>query len=106
MAEDGNDEASDLPDRVARAVRGAGRRFEETRRAYRAGRGLGEADLPGDEAGRARIVCRRHAERRAVFLDGEACPECYEAGHPACEGCVEDIRLGQVETWGGDAGDG
>jgi hypothetical protein len=99
MADDGDSGSDDLPASVTRAVRGVGRRLEEIRRAYRSGRGLGEVDLPADGAGRARIVCRRYAERRAVFLDSDARPECYEAGHPACEGCVEDIRDGRIETW-------
>jgi hypothetical protein len=45
------------------------------------------------------MVCRRHAERRAVELDADARPICFEADHPDCEGCVEDIRAGRVETW-------
>jgi len=100
MVEDGDDtKGDDLPSTVSRAVRGAGRRVEEIRRAYRSGRGLSGVDLPHDGEGRARIVCRRYAERRAVFLDTDARPECYESDHPACEGCVEDIREGRVETW-------
>lgn len=54
--------------------------------------------IPTDAEGRACLVCRRHAERRAVDLEYPY-PECYEAGHPDCEGCVEDIREKQVETW-------
>jgi hypothetical protein len=78
-------------------MRSAGRRFAAARRAYRAGRRA--ADLPTDDEGRVRIVCRRHAERRAVALDDAGRPACYEAGHPDCEGCVEDVREGVVETW-------
>ncbi|MFB6192029.1 MAG: hypothetical protein ABEI11_01770 [Haloarculaceae archaeon] len=89
-------------DRLARLLRtklrSAGRGFEEARRAYESGKTTARADLPTDEEGRARIVCRRYAERRAVELDG-VYPACYEAGHPDCEGCVEDVREGTVETF-------
>jgi hypothetical protein len=99
--EDGDtgDGRSTLPDPVTRAARGAGRRFEAARRAYRSGRGLGTAELPADGEGRARIVCRRHADRRAVFVDEDGRPECFDPDHPACVGYLEDIRRGQVETW-------
>ncbi|MFB6255283.1 MAG: hypothetical protein ABEH58_00910 [Haloplanus sp.] len=82
---------------IRTTFRSAGRRYAEARSAYREGRET--PALPRDSAGRARIVCRREAERRAVALDDEARPECYEAGHPDCEGCVEDVREGIVETW-------
>lgn len=75
------------------AARRAGARYEEARRAYRAGR-----DLPGED-GQARIVCRRHAERREVAVDDAGRPDCFDADHPACQGCVEDVRDGCVETW-------
>jgi hypothetical protein len=78
-------------------LRNAGRRFEEARRAYREGQET--SALPTDDEGRARIVCRRHADRRAVALDDAGRPACYEADHPDCEGCVEDVREGVVETW-------
>ena len=79
-------------------LRGAGRQVEEARRSYGRARESARADLPTDEAGRARIVCRRHAERRAVDVaDGR--PACYEADHPDCEGCIEDIADGRIETW-------
>ncbi|CAJ53359.1 uncharacterized protein HQ_3262A [Haloquadratum walsbyi DSM 16790] len=55
--------------------------------------------LPCNETGQARIVCRRDAEKRAVRIDTEAHPACFESGHPDCEGCVRDIRSGIVETW-------
>jgi hypothetical protein len=96
MAEEDGD---DLPDTLSRAVRGAGRRFETVRRAYESGRGIGGSDLPHDDEGRVHIVCRRYAERRAVFLDAEGRPECFDADHPACRGCVEDIETGRIETW-------
>lgn len=88
------------------ALQDAGGRFERLRRssglaearaAYESARNASE--LPEDREGRVRIVCRRHAERRAVRLDEEFRPACYEAGHPDCEGCVEDVREGRVETW-------
>lgn len=55
--------------------------------------------IPADEEGRAKIVCRRYAERRAALLDEEFRPACYEEGHPDCEGCAEDVRDGRIETW-------
>ena len=84
-------------------VRSAGRRYEETRRAYREGRGETADDrsatLPRDEEGRVRIVCRRYAEKRAVGLDEANRPTCFDADHPDCQGCAEDVRDGVVETW-------
>lgn len=80
-------------------LRGAGRQFEEARRAYGEARATALADLPTDEEGRARIVCRRYAERRAVSLDEGARPECFDPDHLDCRGCVEDIHEGRVETW-------
>lgn len=84
-----------------RAARTAGRKYAETRMAYETGRADGDptADLPTGEDGKARIVCRRYAERRAVAIDDAGHPECFEAGHPDCEGCAEDIRDSRVETW-------
>jgi hypothetical protein len=87
---------SDWGRRLRRAFRSAGRQVSEARRAYREGRGF---DLPADEQGRARIVCRRHAERRAVAVDSEGRPACFDGDHPACRGCAEDVRDGSVETW-------
>lgn len=81
-------------------LREAGRQYEEARSSYRDGRDSGpEVDVPRDESGRARIVCRRHAEKRAVGLDAEDRPTCFEEGHPDCEGCVEDLHDGTIETW-------
>ena len=71
--------------------------LEEAREAYRVARNARQ--LPTDEADRAKIVCRRHTERRAVKLDEQYRPACYEADHPDCEGCVEDIHDGRIETW-------
>ncbi|WP_254765880.1 DUF7091 family protein [Salinilacihabitans rarus] len=94
-------------ERVLRSTfRDAGRRYEEFRRsgqfeeareAYRSAKNA--SGLPTDDEGRAKIVCRRYAERRAALLDEEYRPACYEAGHPDCEGCAEDVREGRIETW-------
>ncbi len=89
-------------------LRQAGEQYEELRHstdgqlaeakgAYESARNATE--LPTDEAGRAKIVCRRYAERRAARLDDAYRPACYEADHPDCEGCVEDIHEGRIETW-------
>jgi hypothetical protein len=90
-------------DRLARflrvKLRGAGRQYERARSEFRTARSQAAADLPTDDQGNARIVCRRYAERRAVAVDEQLRPACFEAGHPDCEGCVEDIRSEQVETW-------
>lgn len=87
----------DIAARLRRALRDAGRTAAESRRAYHEGRAAGS--LPEDDEGRARIVCRRHAERRAVAVDAEGRPACFDVGHPDCEGCVEDVREEAVETW-------
>ena len=89
---------------LRRKLREAGRRYARARDAYREGRdgppGDGAvASLPRDDEGRARLGCRRHADRRAAAIDDEGRPACFEAGHPDCEGCVEDVRDGIVETW-------
>ena len=100
-----------MDDRLERMIRQqlrkAGRQFEEAKRAYSEGRAdPGEENvgaelygLPTDEGARARIVCRRHAERRAVTVDAEGRPDCFESGHTDCEGCAADVRDGYVETW-------
>ncbi|RKD88075.1 hypothetical protein ATJ93_4391 [Halopiger aswanensis] len=71
--------------------------LEEAREAYEVAKNA--RGLPSDEEGRAKIVCRRYAERRAAMLDDQFRPACYEAGHPDCEGCAEDVREGRIETW-------
>lgn len=90
-----------MDDRLERFVRTtfrkAGRQYAEARRAYR--EGSADFDLPRDDQGRARIVCRRYAERRAVRVDADGRPACFEADHPDCEGCAEDVRERVVETW-------
>ena len=100
-----------MDDRLERVIRQqlrkAGKQFEEAKRAYDeakddpAGDGAGAKryGLPTDEAGRARIVCRRHAERRAVPVNEAGRPACFEDGHADCEGCAGDVREGFVETW-------
>lgn len=81
------------------AFHSAGRQISEAKTAYRSAKQAAGADIPVDEDGNARIVCRRHADQRAVALDGEGRPSCFEADHPDCEGCVEDIREDRIETW-------
>ena len=81
-------------------ARSAGRQYERARQAYAGARDEALAgELPTDEQGRARIVCRRYAERRATRIDASARPACFEADHPDCEGCREDILTEQIETW-------
>jgi len=82
---------------VSKTLRGAGRQLEEARQAYHEGQRT--ASLPRDEDGKVRIVCRRYAERRAVDLDADGRPECFDPDHPDCRGCAEDVREGVVETW-------
>jgi len=87
-------------ERALRAgLRSAGRQLAEARRTYRSARTAARAGLPTDEDGRARIVCRRYAERRAVALNDEFRPDCFDPDHRDCRGCHEDVREGRVETW-------
>jgi hypothetical protein len=92
-----------VDDRIERVLRqklrSAGKQVGEARQAYTNAKRASQADLPFDEEGKARIVCRRHAERRAVELDAEGRPACFDASHQDCQGCVEDVRAGDVETW-------
>lgn len=85
---------------LRRSAREAGRRYERARQAYWAAHDetLGDG-LPTDRRGRARLVCRRYADRRAVAVDAAGRPACFDAGHPDCEGCREDVLRGRVETW-------
>lgn len=78
---------------VRTTFRKVGRHYEKTRHDYEGAR---NSVL---ESERANIVCRRYAEKRAVELDSNGHPECYEAGHPDCDGCVEDLHNGTIETW-------
>lgn len=100
---------------LQRAARKAGRRYGEVRQSYRDGRAADEPELstsgterlptpdlsylPRDAGGDARLVCRRHAEKRAVAVDEHGRPDCFDAEHPDCQGCVQDVRDGVVETW-------
>jgi hypothetical protein len=82
-------------------LRAAGRTYERTRAAIQEGQAAvndSEA-LPTDAEGRAKLVCRRHATKRAVALDAEGRPVCFDADHTDCVGCVEDIEAGRIETW-------
>ncbi|MFB6130713.1 MAG: hypothetical protein ABEJ28_07840 [Salinigranum sp.] len=89
------------------ALRSAGRQYEAARRAYREGRADpddaapdgADPGLPRDDDGRVRIVCRLHAEKRAVDLDDDGRPGCFDPDFPDCRGCAEDVREGVVETW-------
>lgn len=80
-------------------LRTTGRQYAEARQAYSEAKAAALRGVPQDENGRAKIVCRRHAERRAVRLDSAGRPACYESDHPDCEGCVEDIHESRIETW-------
>ena len=84
-------------------LRAAGEQVAEAKRAYSDAKRTALADLPQDDRGRARLVCRRYAERRAVSLDEAARPGCFDPDHQDCRGCVEDIREGVVESWTPDA---
>lgn len=81
---------------VRSAARRAGRTLERAREEYTAGRVSGS--LPRDDDGRARIVCRRYAEQRAVHVE-DGRPACFEAGNADCESCARDVQDGHVETW-------
>ena len=89
---------------VSERLRELGRQYERTRRAYAEGKKEPQRaaildELPVDDANRAKIVCRRHAEKRAVSLDAEGKPACFDPDHTDCKGCVEDIQDGLIETW-------
>jgi hypothetical protein len=90
-------------DRIERIVkqklRSAGRQIGEAKQAYQRAKRAARADLPFREDGKAKIVCRRYAERRAVPVDAEGKPSCFDAESQDCQGCVEDVRAGDVETW-------
>lgn len=80
-------------------AKSAGRQYEEARRAFREAREETTAETDDGDLPTARIVCRRHAEQREVGIDEQGRPSCFEAGHPDCEGCAEDVRAGRIETW-------
>lgn len=80
-------------------LQSAGRQFEEAKVAYANAKSATKVEVPTDQSGRAKIVCRRYAEKRAVRLDNDAKPVCHDAEHRACQGCVEDIQTNCIETW-------
>ena len=84
---------------LTRTFQSASRQVQDAKQAYSDAKRSALADLPQDDAGRAKLVCRRHAERRAVSLDADARPACFDPDHQDCRGCVEDVRDGVVETW-------
>jgi hypothetical protein len=84
---------------VSGTIRTVGTQLSEAKRAYTDGKRAAMAGLPRDHDGRARIVCRRHADRRAVSLDEQGRPACFAPAHPDCQGCIEDIDDGTIETW-------
>ena len=91
---------SDRLTRFLRAqVNSAGRQYEEARQAFLEARNEATSETDDGDLPTARIVCRRHAEKRAVRVDEEGHPGCYDADHPDCQGCVEDIRDATIETW-------
>lgn len=91
------------PDRLPRFVRStlqsAGRQLAEAKRAYEIAKVSAQSDLPQEKDGRARLVCRRYADQRAVQIDERGRPACFDAEHPDCQGCREDVLNGTVETW-------
>jgi hypothetical protein len=87
-------------ERIVRSkLRSAGRQYAEARHAYESARTVASSELPTDEEGRVKLVCRRYAERRAVELDSGFRPDCFDPDHQDCQGCVEDIRDERIETW-------
>jgi hypothetical protein len=90
-------DGDDIADRLRNSLQAAGRRYAEVRKAYQTGRSTSQ--LPRDEHGRHKIVCRRYVEKRATLVDDQGRPACFEEGHPDCEGCAEDVREGCIETW-------
>jgi len=80
-------------------LRSAGRQIGDAKRAYASARQAALADLPQNDDGKARIVCRRYAERRAISFDVEGMPTCFDPDSPDCQGCVEDIEDDRIETW-------
>jgi len=93
------DEDDRLERFISGTLRSVGNQLSDAKRAYSDGKRAALAGLPRDDDGRARIVCRRHADRRSVSLDEQARPECFDPDHPDCQGCVEDIDDGTIETW-------
>ena len=77
-------------------ARDAGRQYEQARKSFTQAR---REALQDSGERRFRIVCRRYAEKREVSLDVAGCPSCFDSSHPDCQGCVEDIESGRIETW-------
>lgn len=84
---------------IQATLRSAGRQIQAAKMAYTDAKHSTLADLPQNDEGKARIVCRRYAERRALGLDDEGRPTCFDPDHPDCQGCAEDVRDGTVEVW-------
>ncbi|MFC6731043.1 MULTISPECIES: hypothetical protein [unclassified Haladaptatus] len=87
---------------IRQQFRKAGRQMGRARHEYREGRGERSRtpDAPETDGGREmNIVCRRYAERRTVSLDAQQHPHCFDAESVDCQGCLEDIREGIIETW-------
>ncbi|WP_323674442.1 hypothetical protein [Halorubellus sp. PRR65] len=82
---------------VRKTLRSAGRKYAKTRRNFATGKQASK--LPRDEHGRVRIVCRLQAEKRAVRLDENGAPACFDPERVDCQGCLEDIEEGRIETW-------
>lgn len=84
-------------------LRAVGRNVERTRAAFSEGKAEADDDaiaaLPTDDAGRAKLVCRRHAVKRAAQIDSDGRPACFDAEYTDCQGCVEDIDDERIETW-------
>lgn len=90
-------DGDDIADRLRASLREAGRKYAKAQDAFRSGQSTGK--LPAEESGKRRIVCRRYAEKRAVRVDDQGRPECFDGDHPDCRGCAEDVREGCVQTW-------
>ncbi|WP_338730038.1 hypothetical protein [Haladaptatus sp. DJG-WS-42] len=87
---------------IRQQFRRAGRQVEQARHEYREGRGTRGRNTDPKETDGGRemnLVCRRYAERRTVTLDAQQRPHCFDAESMDCQGCVEDIREGIIETW-------
>jgi hypothetical protein len=80
-------------------LRSAGRQYEEATQAYNVSKSAASSGLSLNDESEAHIVCRRYAEKRSVDLDNQGRPDCFDPDHQDCQGCVEDIRDGRIETW-------
>jgi len=93
------DDSGSIQRFIQTTLRSAGRQLQEAKTAYADAKRSARADLPQTDDGKARIVYRRYAERRAVALDDEGRPACFDPDHPDCQGCAEDVQDGTVEIW-------